>query len=148
MLLFFSRSVVSDSSVTLRLLAHQAPLPMGFSRNSPIPWTEDTRILEWVAMPSSRGSKPRFPTLQVDSLPAELPGKLHCGRQLNFFPQGLLKTLCIAAFLAGQLHTNLVIFSLYNSFVSFFFGHTCNLQDLRSPSRAQTQAHSGESTES
>ena len=113
-----------------------------------VPGNLQARILEWVAMPSSRGSKPRFPTLQVDSLPAELPGKLHCGRQLNFFPQGLLKTLCIAAFLAGQLHTNLVIFSLYNSFVSFFFGHTCNLQDLRSPSRAQTQAHSGESTES
>ena len=35
------------------------------------------RILEWVAFPFSRGSsqpriKPRFPTLQVDSLPAEL----------------------------------------------------------------------------
>ena len=30
------------------------------------------RILEWVAMPSSRGSsQPRFPTLQVDYLPAE-----------------------------------------------------------------------------
>ena len=38
------------------------------------------RILEWVAFPFSRGSsqpriKPRSPTLQVDSLPAELPGK-------------------------------------------------------------------------
>ena len=40
------------------------------------------RILEWVAMPSSRGSsqpriKPRDPTLQVDSLPSELSGKPH-----------------------------------------------------------------------
>ena len=38
------------------------------------------RILEWIAMPSSRGSshpgiEPRSPALQVDSLPAELPGK-------------------------------------------------------------------------
>ncbi|XP_027384630.1 CST complex subunit STN1 isoform X3 [Bos indicus x Bos taurus] len=38
------------------------------------------RMLEWVAMPSSRdhlnpGIKPRFPALQVDSLPAELPEK-------------------------------------------------------------------------
>ena len=38
------------------------------------------RILEWVASPSSwnlpnPGIKPRSPTLQVDSLPAELPGK-------------------------------------------------------------------------
>ena len=38
------------------------------------------RILEWVAMPSSRGSswpgiEIRFPTLQADSLPSEPPGK-------------------------------------------------------------------------
>ena len=38
------------------------------------------RILEWVAFPFSRVSsqtriKPRSPALQVDSVPAELPGK-------------------------------------------------------------------------
>ena len=38
------------------------------------------RILEWVAMPSSRGSsnpgiKTRSPALQADSLPSEPPGK-------------------------------------------------------------------------
>ena len=34
------------------------------------------RILEWVAMPFSRGSsQPRSPTLQADSLAAEPPGK-------------------------------------------------------------------------
>ena len=34
------------------------------------------RILEWVVCPFSRGSsQPRSPTLQVDSLPAELQGK-------------------------------------------------------------------------
>ena len=38
------------------------------------------RILEWVAMPSSRGSFPprngtKSPALQVDSLPSEPPGK-------------------------------------------------------------------------
>ena len=34
------------------------------------------RILEWVAMPSSRGSsQPRSPTLQADSFPSEPPGK-------------------------------------------------------------------------
>ena len=37
------------------------------------------RTLEWVAIPSSGdlpnlGVKPRSPSLQVDSLPAELPG--------------------------------------------------------------------------
>ena len=39
-----------------------------------------TRILKWVAMPSSRGSfqprdQTRSPVLQADSLPAEVPGK-------------------------------------------------------------------------
>ena len=38
------------------------------------------RILEWVAFPSpgdlpNSGIEPRSPTLQVDSLPAEPPGK-------------------------------------------------------------------------
>ena len=38
------------------------------------------RILEWVAFPSpgdlpNPGIEPRSPTLQVDSLPAEPPGK-------------------------------------------------------------------------
>ena len=52
-------------------VACQAPLPMGILK---------ARILEWVAMPSSRGSsqpevKPRSPTLQADSLPSEPPGK-------------------------------------------------------------------------
>ena len=48
-------------------VARQAPLSMGIFQ---------ARILEWVAMPSSRGSsKPRSPTLQADSLLSEPPGK-------------------------------------------------------------------------
>ena len=48
-------------------VAHQAPLFMGMLQ---------ARILEWVAMPSSRGSyPPRSFTLQVDSLPSEPPVK-------------------------------------------------------------------------
>ena len=44
------------------------------------------RILEWVAMPSSRdlpnpGIEPRSPTLLADSLPSEPPGGLHKGVQ-------------------------------------------------------------------
>ena len=40
------------------------------------------RILEWVAIPFSRGSsqprsQPRSPILQVNSLPSEPPGKIH-----------------------------------------------------------------------
>ena len=52
-------------------VACQAPLFMGILQ---------IRILEWVAMPSSRdlpnpGIKPRSPTMRADSLPSEPPGK-------------------------------------------------------------------------
>ena len=48
-------------------MALQAPLSMGILQ---------ARILEWVAMPSSRGSsQPRSPTLEADSLPSEPPEK-------------------------------------------------------------------------
>ena len=68
-------SLVTRSCPTLCNLmdcvAQQAPLFMG------ILWA---RILEWVTMPSSRGSsqpriEPRSPTLQADSLPSESPEK-------------------------------------------------------------------------
>ena len=57
--------LVAQSCLTL-LRPCQAPLSMG--------------ILEWIAMPSSRGSSNpgielRSPTLQVDSSPCEPPGK-------------------------------------------------------------------------
>ena len=59
---------------TLRTVARQAPLFMGILQ---------ARILEWVAMPSSRGSsRPRdrtclvSPALEVGSLALEPPGKL------------------------------------------------------------------------
>ena len=56
---------------TLRTVAGQAPLSMGILQ---------ARTLEWVAMPSSRGSfqpqiEPRSPALQADSLLSEPPGK-------------------------------------------------------------------------
>ena len=46
------------------------------------------RILEWVAISSSRGSsdpdiKPRSPTFQADSLPAELSGKIPGGTEVK-----------------------------------------------------------------
>ena len=66
-----SRSVLSDSAPPWTV-AHQAPLSMEFSRQE---------LLEWVAIPFSRGSsQPRGQTqaaaLQPDSLPSEPPGKL------------------------------------------------------------------------
>ena len=56
--------------------------PMDYSQpGSSVPWGfSRQKILEWVAMPSSRdlpnpGIEPRSPTLQEDSLPSEPPGK-------------------------------------------------------------------------
>ena len=68
----FSHSGVSNSLQPQWAVAHQGPLSMGILQ---------TRILEWVAMPSSRGSsQPRDRTsvfsLQVDSLPSEPLEKL------------------------------------------------------------------------
>ena len=51
--------------------------PMDYRING----TLQARILEWVAIPlsprnlSNSGIEPRSPTVQADSLPAELPGK-------------------------------------------------------------------------
>ena len=64
-----SRSVVSDS-VTPRTVAHQILLSMGILQ---------ARILECVAMPSSKGSsnpgtEPTSLELQANSLPSEPPG--------------------------------------------------------------------------
>ena len=66
-----SQSVMSDFLETPWTVAHQAPLSTGILQ---------ARILEWVAMPSSRdlpnrGIKPRSLTLQADSLPGEPQGK-------------------------------------------------------------------------
>ena len=53
--------------MTPRIVARQVPLSMGILQ---------ARILEWIAIPSSReSSQPRSPALQVDSLPAEPPRK-------------------------------------------------------------------------
>ena len=59
------------SAKIYQVLAHQAPLPMGFSRQEywsglPFPSTEE--------LPDP-GIKPRSPTLQGDSLSSEPPGK-------------------------------------------------------------------------
>ena len=48
------------------MVARQAPLSLGILQ---------TKILEWVAMPSRESSKARSPSLHVDSLLSESPGK-------------------------------------------------------------------------
>ena len=52
--------------------------PMDYSLSgSSVHGSLQVRILEWVAMPSSRGSsRPRSPTSQLNSLPSESPRKL------------------------------------------------------------------------
>ena len=57
--------------MTLLTIAHQAPLSI---------WILQAKLLEWLAMPSSRASsQPRdrtqSPALQAGSLPSEPPGK-------------------------------------------------------------------------
>ena len=54
------------------MVSHQAPLSMGILQ---------AKILEWVAMPSSRdlpnpGIEPKSPKLLADSLPSEPPEKV------------------------------------------------------------------------
>ena len=68
----FVLCLVTQSCPTLcRTVDCQTPLSMVILQG---------RILEWVAMPSSRdlsnpGIELRYPTLQADSLPSESPGK-------------------------------------------------------------------------
>ena len=65
------RHSVMSNSVTLWTVAHQAPLSIGllsqeYWSGSPCPPPDDV---------PDPGIKPRSPTLQVDSLPSEPPGK-------------------------------------------------------------------------
>ena len=70
MCVYVSQSVVSDSCDPT-----DCSLP-----GSSVHGILQARILEWIAMPFSRGSsqprdQPKSPTLQADSLLSELPGK-------------------------------------------------------------------------
>ena len=74
-----SRSVLSNSLSDPWTVARQAPLSIEILQ---------ARILEWVAMPFSRGSsnpgiEPWFPTIQADSLPSESPVKPNEGIKTN-----------------------------------------------------------------
>ena len=92
------------------------------------------RILEWVALPSSRdlpdpAIKPRSPTLQADSLPSEPPRQLHtkiqnafCFKQIRSEDENIrglkkLVTLCPKAYF-----TPLLLFAAVQSLspVQFF----------------------------
>ena len=68
--LMFSHSVVSDSAIPWTA-AHQAPLSTGFPRQH---YWSGLPFLPPGDLPNS-GIKPRSPTLQADSLPAEPQGK-------------------------------------------------------------------------
>ena len=78
------------------LVAQSCPTlcnPMDFGPAcSSVHGISQARILEWAAIPFSRGSssqghKPRSPALQADSLPSEPPGKPRCSiifhKQMN-----------------------------------------------------------------
>ena len=84
----------------------QAPLPMGILQ---------ARILDWVAMPSSRGCpnpriKPRSPTIQANSLPSEPPGKpKDTGVGSLSFLQGIFPTQELNL---GLLHCRWILYQL------------------------------------
>ena len=71
----------TQSLVALIVLVTQSCLTLCNPKDCSLPGSSvqvilQARILEWVAMLSSRGSsQPRSPTLQLGSLPAEPPGK-------------------------------------------------------------------------
>ena len=79
---------LSDSLQPQGLQLGQAPLSMEILQ---------ARILEWVAMPSSRGPfQPRSLALQVDSLLSEPPNHTLLVGELWDLPGGLVvKTLCL-----------------------------------------------------
>ena len=68
-------------TVKVKVLVAQSCLTIGCSPpGSSVHGIFQARILEWIAIPSSRGSsnpgiEPRSPALQADSLPSEPPGK-------------------------------------------------------------------------
>ena len=86
-----SRRPVASDLATLRTVALQAPLPMGFSRQ------EYWRGLPVFSIPDP-GMEPASPTLRADSLPSELPGKPYAKAAPGFhfhFPTSS-KSSCLA----------------------------------------------------
>ena len=79
-------SYIYTHVVVVVLIAQLCPIlcnPVDYSwPGSSVHGTLQARILEWVAIPCSRGSsdpgtEPRFPTLQVDSLPSGQEARAH-----------------------------------------------------------------------
>ena len=123
----------------------QAPLSMGILQ---------ARILEWVAMTSSRGSsQPRSPSLQVDSLLSEPPGKAKnagvgsLSLLQRIFPtqesnQGLLHCRRILYQLSHQRSPQHPIFKKLNLKHSFMCHNCLSLGLLSSTYRIVSSLHS------
>ena len=83
--------------------------PMDYSPSgSSVHGILQARILEWVAMPSSRGSfwsgdQTQPPTLQADSLPSEPPGTSRVWGQLKKWVWGLFCLHCWIIFFSHPL---------------------------------------------
>ena len=95
------------------------------------------RILEWVAIPFSRGSsQPRSPAMQADSVSAEPPEKPSLSLSLSYVAScGLF---CAPFFLEVSATTPLLIDVCARLFVWAVPG---SFQDLSSPTRGSAQAH-------
>ena len=74
-------AVTNDHKLEVKVKVAQSCLTLCDPRSYTVPGILQARILEWEAFLFSRGSSPTqgsnpgLPTLQVDSLPAEPPGK-------------------------------------------------------------------------
>ena len=96
--------------MTLRTVACQAPLSMGFSRQEhwtglPFPSPED--------LPNP-GIEPRFPALQADSLPSEPPGKPQVNKKVSFANyKHIMPTLPIQLYFHNG---NCILISYFSSF--------------------------------
>ena len=118
--------------VTPWTVGRQAPLFVGIHQ---------ARILEWVAMPFSRGSsqprtEPRSPALQVDSLLSEPPGKppLTIPQVFSISLGGLCKNI-----FEGLIQRNTLLFCpfCHDEVVTFLSGepsHPCSEGFIRSAS--------------
>ena len=102
----FSHSVMSDSA-TPWTVAHQAPLSMGSpGKNTGVQNTPLSRQEYWSELPCPPPGdlpKPSFecrsPALQVDSLPAELPGKPQRHSSQKHLASDIIMTLFFIEFI-------------------------------------------------
>ena len=118
---------MSDSLWPHGLVAHQAPLYMGFSRQeyqNGLPFPSPGHL-------PNPGSEPGSPSLQANSLPCKPPGKPHVQAYLVLFCFTLLHLLDIIFFTIEQVHWHRSSKSIFQLHVSMsHFGNSHNVSNV------------------